>query len=54
MDKTSLAPIRQDSDRADRRAAIADAAIDILGEQGSRGLTHRAIDKHLGYAEGTT
>ncbi|MDE1915267.1 MAG: TetR family transcriptional regulator [Sphingomonadales bacterium] len=44
----------QDRDRADRRAAIADAAIDILGEQGSRGLTHRAIDKHLGYPEGTT
>ncbi|WP_343616239.1 hypothetical protein [Novosphingobium sp.] len=54
MDESSLAPFRQDSDRADRRAAIADAAIDILGEQGSRGLTHRAIDKQLGYPEGTT
>jgi len=54
MSETSIARVRQDSDRADRRGAIADAAIDILGEQGSRGLTHRAIDKHLGYPEGTT
>lgn len=34
MDEASLAPIRQDSDRADRRAAIADAAIDILDGSG--------------------
>lgn len=54
MNDSSAARIRQDGDRADRRGAIADAAIDILGEQGSRGLTHRAIDKHLGYPEGTT
>ncbi|NBC35077.1 TetR family transcriptional regulator [Novosphingobium sp. FSY-8] len=38
----------------DRRAAITDAAIAILGEGGSKALTHRAIDRLLGYAEGTT
>jgi DNA-binding transcriptional regulator YbjK len=38
----------------DRRTAIADAAIEILGSSGSRALTHRAVDRHLGIAEGST
>ncbi|MCJ2184401.1 hypothetical protein MTR62_17135 [Novosphingobium sp. 1949] len=38
----------------DRRAAIARAALTILGTHGSRGLTHRAVDRHLGYGEGTS
>jgi DNA-binding transcriptional regulator YbjK len=54
MNDTPTPPALPDSERMDRRAAIADAAIDILGGQGSRGLTHRAIDKHLNYPEGTT
>lgn len=48
------AALAQSNDRAGRRAAIAEAAIAILGEHGSRALTHRAIDKYLGYPEGTT
>ena len=40
--------------RGNRRQAIAVAALQILGEQGSRSLTHRAIDKLLGLPEGTT
>lgn len=37
-----------------RRAAIADAAITVLATDGSRGLTHRAIDRQLGLPEGST
>lgn len=37
-----------------RRTAIADAAIAILASDGARGLTHRAVDRHLGIPEGST
>jgi DNA-binding transcriptional regulator YbjK len=37
-----------------RRTAIADAAIEILASAGSRGLTHRAVDRRLGIPEGST
>ena len=40
--------------RGERRPAIAHAALEILGRHGSRGLTHRAIDQHLGLPMGTT
>ncbi len=40
--------------RTDRRTAIADAAIEILSEAGSRGLTHRAVDRSLGLPAGST
>ncbi len=33
---------------------IGDAAIEILGSKGSKGLTHRAVDQHLNWPEGTT
>jgi DNA-binding transcriptional regulator YbjK len=36
-----------------RRTAIADAAIEVLGSFGSRGLSHRAVDRHLGLPEGS-
>ena len=39
---------------AQRRTAIADAAIALLADEGSRRLTHRAVDQHLGIAEGST
>jgi DNA-binding transcriptional regulator YbjK len=38
----------------DRRTAILDAAIEILADKGSKGLTHRAIDRHLGIPLGST
>ncbi|MEZ0049765.1 DNA-binding transcriptional regulator YbjK [Mycobacterium sp. MAA66] len=37
-----------------RRTAIADAVIEVLAAQGSRRLTHRAVDQHLGLPEGST
>ncbi|NLE82686.1 MAG: TetR family transcriptional regulator [Rhodococcus sp.] len=39
---------------SERRVAIADAAIAILADSGSRGLTHRAIDRALELPEGST
>jgi AcrR family transcriptional regulator len=40
--------------KPDRREAITDAAIEILAEIGSRGLTHRAVDSRLDLAAGST
>ena len=39
---------------ADRRTALADAAIAILATEGSRGLTHRAVDRVLELPQGST
>ncbi len=38
----------------DRRAAMADAAIAIIGSRGIRALTHRAIDQALALPDGST
>jgi DNA-binding transcriptional regulator YbjK len=38
----------------DRRTLIADAAIRTLAEAGSRGLTHRAVDRAAGLPVGST
>ncbi len=37
-----------------RRTALADAGITVLASEGSRGLTHRAIDAEAGVPTGTT
>jgi DNA-binding transcriptional regulator YbjK len=37
-----------------RRAALADAGLVVLGNEGARGLTHRAVDRQAGVAIGTT
>ncbi|KNY07299.1 TetR/AcrR family transcriptional regulator [Microbacterium sp. GCS4] len=37
-----------------RRRAIADAGLSVLASEGSRGLTHRAIDQGAGLPVGTT
>jgi DNA-binding transcriptional regulator YbjK len=37
----------------ERRAALADAAIDVLAGAGIRGLTHRAVDAAAGEPDGT-
>jgi DNA-binding transcriptional regulator YbjK len=39
---------------AERRARIADAALEVLGTKGSRGLTHRAVDEAAGLPLGST
>ncbi len=38
----------------DRRTRVIDAAIAIVGESGTRELTHRSIDRRLGIPEGST
>jgi DNA-binding transcriptional regulator YbjK len=38
----------------DRRAELTDAAIVTLAREGMRGLTHRAVDRAAGLAEGST
>lgn len=38
----------------DRRAALTDAGIRVLAEEGARGLTHRAVDAVAGVPRGTT
>jgi AcrR family transcriptional regulator len=37
-----------------RRQTLADAAIEVLGTQGVRGLSHPRVDKHAGMPAGTT
>lgn len=37
-----------------RRSALADAGIAVLAREGSRGLTHRAVDDEAGVPTGTT
>ena len=39
---------------ADRFTLLTDAAIDVLAEEGMRGLTHRAVDRRTALPEGTT
>ena len=38
---------------ADRKTRLADAAIDVLGRDGLRALTHRAVDARAGLPQGT-
>ncbi|MDK0523786.1 TetR family transcriptional regulator C-terminal domain-containing protein [Streptomyces sp. ML-6] len=38
----------------DRRTVLADAAIEVLADEGMRGLTHRAVDREAGLPPGTT
>lgn len=38
----------------ERTTLIGDAAIEVLAAEGSRGLTHRAVDRYLNWPEGTT
>ncbi len=38
----------------DRRTTILDAALDVLAEQGMRGLTHRAVDARAALPVGST
>ncbi|GAA3090896.1 TetR/AcrR family transcriptional regulator [Streptomyces roseofulvus] len=39
---------------SDRRTLLADAALDVLADEGIRGLTHRAVDRRAGLPSGTT
>lgn len=39
---------------SDRRTLLADAALDVLADEGIRGLTHRAVDRRASLPPGTT
>jgi DNA-binding transcriptional regulator YbjK len=39
---------------SDRRTLLADAALDVLADEGVRGLTHRAVDRKAAMPPGTT
>ena len=39
---------------ADRRTVLLDAALELVGTQGMRGLTHRAVDAAAGVPPGST
>ncbi|QEU96712.1 TetR/AcrR family transcriptional regulator [Streptomyces kanamyceticus] len=39
---------------SDRRTLLADAALDVLADEGMRGLTHRAVDRKAALPPGTT
>jgi DNA-binding transcriptional regulator YbjK len=39
---------------SDRRTLLADAALDVLADEGVRGLTHRAVDRKAALPPGTT
>lgn len=44
----------KDGAASDRRNEAVNAAIEVLAEQGARGLTHREIDRYLGWPLGST
>ncbi|MEU9554228.1 TetR/AcrR family transcriptional regulator [Streptomyces fumanus] len=39
---------------SERRTLLADAALDVLADEGIRGLTHRAVDRRAALPPGTT
>lgn len=40
--------------RTERLRQIGDGAVEVLAQNGPRGLTHRAVDRHLGLPSGST
>jgi hypothetical protein len=53
-DQTRVEKPATDPPSTPRARLVADTAITVLAEQGSRGLTHRAIDRAAGLPEGST
>lgn len=49
-----MAKKRKAPEPARRRIEIADAALAVLAAEGSRGLTHRAVDEAAGLPSGST
>lgn len=47
-------PTPRKRDGEERRRELCDAAIRVLAEQGSRGLTHQQVDRTAGVPDGTT
>ncbi|MDT5224778.1 MAG: hypothetical protein QOG19_2185, partial [Mycobacterium sp.] len=46
--------IKRKRDGDERRRELCDAAIQVLAEQGSRGLTHQQVDRSASLPDGTT
>jgi DNA-binding transcriptional regulator YbjK len=46
--------IRRKPNSEARRRELCDAAIELLAADGARGLTHLRVDRHAGFADGTT
>ncbi|OHV06437.1 TetR/AcrR family transcriptional regulator [Mycobacterium talmoniae] len=46
--------MKRKPDADERRRQLCDAAIDVLAEHGSRGLTHRMVERRAGLPDGTT
>jgi DNA-binding transcriptional regulator YbjK len=46
--------MRRKPNAAERRRNLCDAAIELLAEDGARGLTHLRVDRRAGLADGTT
>jgi DNA-binding transcriptional regulator YbjK len=46
--------MRRKSNVEQRRRDLCDAAIELLAAEGARGLTHLRVDRHAGFADGTT
>lgn len=49
-----MTPDRPAAKRPDRRTLLADTALGVLADAGTRGLTHRAVDAAAGLPAGTT
>lgn len=54
MDTLLRIVARRQYDPVRRRRELCDAAIELIASGGIRALTHRAVDKQVGLAEGTT
>jgi DNA-binding transcriptional regulator YbjK len=46
--------MRRKTNVEQRRRDLCDAAIELLAADGARGLTHLRVDRHAGFADGTT
>jgi DNA-binding transcriptional regulator YbjK len=51
---TALTGMRRKPNAEERRRDLCDAAIELLAEDGARGLTHLRVDRRAGVADGTT
>jgi DNA-binding transcriptional regulator YbjK len=49
-----LTEMRRKPNVEQRRRELCDAAIELLAEDGARGLTHLRVDRRAGLADGTT
>jgi DNA-binding transcriptional regulator YbjK len=47
-------PARRKHNASERRQQLADAAIELLGRDGARGLSHPRVDAHAGVPRGST